>query len=90
MGRCAANKLGIDGAKLTAARLRRNMSMDELCAEMEKRGEHVHRSSVSRWERGFFQPGDKRVIMLSEILNSADFIRGNEVFGKKSRKKREG
>lgn len=66
------NKFIVDGAKLCAARVNAQLSMDEVAEVLG-----CNKSSVSRWEQGRLQPSESRILRLVELLGVKDFVRAN-------------
>ena len=59
----------IDGAKLSAARIAANLSIDEVAKHL-----NCNKSSISRWEQGKLNPAAKRVMELVILLENSDFV----------------
>jgi transcriptional regulator with XRE-family HTH domain len=64
-------KLRVDGAKLTEARLRAQLSMRDVVQQL---GDGCNKSSVSRWEQGTLIPSRERIFKLAELYGCGDFI----------------
>jgi transcriptional regulator with XRE-family HTH domain len=72
------NRFVIDGAKLSAARMAADMSMETVAAALG-----CNKSSVSRWEQGILVPSEERIFKMAEMFNTMAFVVGNPNFGKK-------
>jgi len=66
--------LTVDGAALSAARIKSQLSMEEVVQQL---GEGVNKSSVSRWEQGVLNPSPERLWKLVDLFGTQDFIRLN-------------
>lgn len=62
--------LAIDGAKLSDMRIAANLSLEDVA-------EHIgcNRSSLSRWERGLYNPPPDSVLALIRLLGGSDFVK---------------
>jgi transcriptional regulator with XRE-family HTH domain len=66
--------LTVDGAALTKARFKSQLSMEDVVQQL---GVGVNKSSVSRWEQGVLNPSPERLWKLVDIFGTQDFIRLN-------------
>ena len=66
--------LTVDGAALTKARFKSQLSMEEV---VQRLGAGVNKSSVSRWEQNVLQPSAERLWKLVDLFGTQDFIRLN-------------
>ena len=75
------NRVLVDGAKLSEARVKAGMAMEGIAAALE-----CNKSQVSRWEQGVLVPSEERIWKLVELLGSSGFIIGNPEYrgGKKA------
>ena len=64
------NTILVDGAKLSAARVNANLSMDDVANHLG-----CNKSSVSRWEQGTLNPSEERIMELVKLYRCGDFIR---------------
>ncbi len=69
----ANNLLTIDGAALTRARIKSQLSMEDLVQGFPG----CNKSTVSRWEQGVLSPSTERLFMLVDLLGTHDFVRLN-------------
>lgn len=77
------NRLIVDGAKLTEARVAKGMPMSALAAALG-----CNKSQVSRWETGELVPSEARIQKMTELLETWSFVIGNPTHGKDMRRKR--
>lgn len=80
--RSIGNRLIVDGARLSAARIAKDLSLEDIATSLG-----CNKSSVSRWEQGTLVPSDERIHKLTEILGTWDFVKPNENHGKDMRAK---
>ena len=73
MGRKLANKLTVNGAKLTDARVAAGLLQQDIA---DKLG--CNRSAVCRWEQEFTKPNDVQIMAMADMLGTAGFIIGRE------------
>ena len=66
--------LTVDGAALTKARFKSQLSMEDL---VQRLGEGMNKSTVSRWETDVLQPSPERLWKLVDLFGTQDFIRLN-------------
>ena len=71
----ASNLLTVDGAALSLARINSQLSMEDL---VQRLGEGMNKSTVSRWEQGILQPSQERLFALVELFGTNDFVRLND------------
>jgi transcriptional regulator with XRE-family HTH domain len=69
----AQNLLTIDGAALTRARIKSQLSMEDLVQGFPG----CNKSTISRWEQGVLVPSSERLFALVELLGTYDFVRLN-------------
>jgi len=63
------NKYLVDGAKLSAARVAAEMSLDQVAKELG-----CNKSQVSRWERNSLVPSDERIQKLVKLFKTKGFV----------------
>lgn len=69
--RAPLSPLTVDGAKLTAARIEAQLSMEELAEKIDC----GNKSNISRWERGLVHPSEGFMLRLAVVLGRVDFIK---------------
>jgi ribosome-binding protein aMBF1 (putative translation factor) len=74
MARKMTDRLGIDGDKLTSARLGAKLS-----GELLGKAVGCDKASISRWERNKVTPADEIINRLAKVLGTRDFIVEGEV-----------
>jgi len=67
--------LTVDGAALTKARMKSNLSLEKV---VQRFGEGMNKSTVSRWEQGVLNPSPERLWKLVELFGTNDFVRLND------------
>ena len=67
------NRIRVDGAKLTAARMDANKSLEDVAKEFR-----CNKSSVSRWEQGTLIPSEERIMRMVMMFGRGDFVIKNE------------
>ena len=66
--------LTVDGAALSKARCDCQLSMDDV---VQRLGEGMNKSAVSRWETGMLHPSPERLWKLVDLLGTNNFVRLN-------------
>jgi transcriptional regulator with XRE-family HTH domain len=69
----ATNLLTVDGAELTKARIRANLTLGDVAAKLSG----CNQSSVSRWEQEKLTPSVERIFLLVDLFGTNDFVRLN-------------
>lgn len=77
-----SNKLVVNGAALSRARIDANFSMDDVAKALG-----CNKSSVSRWEQERLVPSEERINKLAEMYGTWAFVQGNPNYGKDTRRK---
>lgn len=68
-------KLRVDGAKLSEARVAAGLSMEDVVQRLD---DGCNKSSVSRWEQGRLNPSDARILKMITLYGCGDFVvKGN-------------
>lgn len=67
------NKIAIDSAKLSDARVRAGLAMSEVAEALG-----CNKSQISRWERGEQVPSDERILKMITLYESKDFVVGGK------------
>jgi predicted transcriptional regulator len=68
-----SNRIRVDGAKLTQARIDANMSAQDVATELR-----CNKSSISRWEQGTLIPSEERIMRMVMMFGRGDFVIKNE------------
>lgn len=71
----AAYLLAVDGSLLTQARIDSQLSCEAVAHRI---GGGIHKSTISRWERGVKNPPLSSLFELVELFGTNDFVRLNE------------
>ena len=66
--------LTVDGNALTKARFKSQLSMEDV---VQRLGEGMNKSTVSRWEMGILNPSPDRLWKLVDLFGTQNFIRLN-------------
>lgn len=69
-----ANKLKVDGVKMTAARIAASLSGAEVARRLG-----CNKGSVCKWEMNHLIPSEERLFRLIEMFGTADFLDWNSV-----------
>lgn len=64
--------LTVDGAALSAARVRAEISMDELAAKFQ-----CSKGQISKWEQSKLQPSPERLWAMVDLFGTNNFVRLN-------------
>lgn len=72
------NKITVDGARLTRARINADMTVGEVASALDS----CNKSSVSRWEQGILMPSEDRILKMVKLFGTADFVIPNPKYVK--------